>query len=127
MNAMDTTARELLEKTEFVVIVTQGPDGPHVVGNWGDYVRRLGVEGDRIVLPAGHYNETEKNLQRDNRVQVMVASRAVKGSRAPGQGGVLSGTGSVQTEGEAAQRAKAAFPWARGALVIEIQSVKMHL
>jgi predicted pyridoxine 5'-phosphate oxidase superfamily flavin-nucleotide-binding protein len=127
MNTIDATTRELLEKTEFVTIVTQGPDGPHVVGNWGDYLRRLGVEGDRIVLPAGHYNETEKNLQRDNRVQVMVASRAVKGSRAPGQGGVLSGTGSVQSEGEAAQRAKAAFPWARGALVIEIQSVKMHL
>ena len=127
MNVIDATTRELLEKTEFLAIVTQGPGGPHVVGNWGDYLRRLGVQGDRIVLPAGHYDETEKNLQRDNRVQVMVASRAVKGSRAPGQGGVLSGTGTVQSEGEAAQRAKAAFPWARGALVIEVQSVKMHL
>jgi len=127
MNAIDATARELLEQTEFVAIVTQGPGGPHVVGNWGDYLRRIGIEGDRIVLPAGHYHETEANLQRDNRVQLMAASRAVKGSRAPGQGGVLTGTASVQTEGEAAQRAKAAFPWARGALVIEIQSVKMHL
>lgn len=127
MNPNDATTRELLEKTEFLAIVTEGPDGPHVVGNWGDYLRRLGVEANRIVLPAGHYEQTEKNLQRDNRVQVMVASRAVKGTRSPGQGAVLSGTGTVQAEGEAAQRAKAAFPWARGALVIEIQSVEMHL
>lgn len=127
MSAIDAVTRELLEKTEFLAIVTQGPDGPHVVGNWGDYLRRIGVEADRIVLPAGHYRETEKNLQRDGSVQVLVASRAVKGTHGPGQGCVLSGTGTVQAEGEAAQRAKAAFPWARGALVIEVQSVRMQL
>lgn len=127
MSAIDAVTRELLEKTEFLAIVTEGPDGPHVVGNWGDYLRRIGVEGDRIVLPAGHYRETEKNLQRSNRVQVLVASRAVKGTHGPGQGCVLSGTGTIQAEGEAAQRAKAAFPWARGALVIEVQSVRMQL
>lgn len=127
MSAIDAVTRELLDKTEFLAIVTEGPDGPHVVGNWGDYLRRIGVEGDRIVLPAGHYRETEKNLQRDSRVQVLVASRTVKGTHGPGQGCVLSGTGTVQAEGEAAQRAKAAFPWARGALVIEVQSVRTQL
>ena len=127
MNVIDAVTRDLLDKTEFLSIVTQGPDGPHVAGNWGDYLRRLGVEGDRIVLPAGHYHETEKNLLSNNRIQLLVASRAVKGSHGPGQGCVLSGTGSVQTEGEAAQLAKAKFPWARGALVIDVQSVQMQL
>jgi len=127
MNAIDDVTRDLLDKTEFLSIVTQGPDGPHMAGNWGDYLRRLGVEGDRIVLPAGHYHETEKNLRSNNRIQVLVASRAVKGSHGPGQGCVLSGIGSVQAEGEAAQRVKAKFPWARGALVIDVQSVKMQL
>ncbi|HKB52615.1 MAG TPA: hypothetical protein VKD22_01365 [Ramlibacter sp.] len=127
MNAIDDMTRDLLDKTEFLSIVTQGPNGPHMAGNWGDYLRRLGVEGDRIVLPAGHYHETEKNLRSNNRIQVLVASRAVKGSHGPGQGCVLSGIGSVQAEGEAAQRVKAKFPWARGALVIDVQSVKMQL
>lgn len=127
MDVIDTVTRDLLDKTEFLSIVTQGPDGPHMAGNWGDYLRRLGVEGNRIVLPAGHYHQTEKNLRSNNRIQVLVASRAVNGSHGPGQGCVLSGTGSVQTEGEAAQHAKAKFPWARGALVIDVQSVKMQL
>lgn len=127
MDVIDAVTRDLLDKTEFLSIVTQGPDGPHMAGNWGDYLRRLGVEGDRIVLPAGHYVETEKNLRANNRIQVLVASRAVQGSHGPGQGCVLSGTGSVQTEGDAAGQAKAKFPWARGALVIDVQSVKMQL
>jgi len=127
MDAIDAVTRELLEKTEFMSIVTQGPDGPHMAGNWGDYLRRLGVDGDRIILPAGHYHQTEQNLRADDRIQLLVASRAVKGSHGPGQGCVLSGVGSVQTEGEAAERAKAKFPWARGALVIDVRSVTMQL
>lgn len=127
MSVIDAVTRDLLEKTEFLAIVTQGPDGPYMAGNWGDYLRRIGLQGDSIVLPAGHYHQTEKNLRTDNRIQVLVASRAVKGSHGPGQGCVLSGTGAIQTEGDAAQRAKAAFPWARGALVIDVTSVKTQL
>lgn len=127
MTTLDPTARELLEKAEFVAIVTQGPDGPHLVGNWGDYARRIGIDDAHIVLPAGHYERTEENLKRDARIQLMAASRAVRGSRGPGQGGVIHGKGSVQTEGELAERAKAVFPWARGALVIEVERCEMQL
>lgn len=127
MSVIDTVIRELLDKTEFVAIVTQGLDRPHVVGNWGDYVRKLGIEGDRIVLPAGYYRETEDNLLRNNQVQVLAASRQVAGSHGPGQGALLEGTASVLTEGPDAERAKSMFPWARGALVIEVASAKVQL
>ncbi len=127
MTTFDATARELLEKAEFVAIVTQGTDGPHLVGNWGDYARRIGIDDERIILPAGHYERTEENLKRDSRIQLMAASRAVRGSRGPGQGGVVHGRGSVQTEGELAERAKAVFPWARGALVIDVERCEMQL
>lgn len=127
MTALDPTARELLAQAEFVAIVTQGPDGPHLVGNWGDYARRIGIDDERIILPAGHYERTEQNLMRDSRIQLMAASRAVRGSRGPGQGGVIHGTGSVQAEGELATRAKAVFPWARGALVIDVERCEMQL
>lgn len=127
MSAIDAVTRELLDKTEFVTIVTEGPDGPHVVGNWGDYLRRLGFDEDRLVMPAGYYRQTEENLQRNNRVQVLVASRAVQGNHGPGQGCVLRGTGVILEQGELAERAKSAFPWARGALVITVESVQTQL
>ncbi len=127
MTSLDPTTRELLEKGEFVAIVTQGPEGPHLVGNWCDYARRIGIDETRIVLPAGRYKRTEENLKRDDRIQLMVASRAVHGTRSPGQGGVVHGKGSVQAEGELAERAKAIFPWARGALVIEVERCEMQL
>lgn len=127
MSAIDAVTRELLDKTEFVTIVTEGPDGPHVVGNWGDYLRRLGFDEDRLVMPAGYYRQTEENLQRDNRVQVLVASRSVQGNHGPGQGCVLRGTAAILEEGELAERAKSAFPWARGALVITVESVHTQL
>jgi hypothetical protein len=127
MSVIDDVTRELLDKTEFLAMVTEGPDGPHVVGNWGEYLRRLGLEGDRIVLPAGYYRRTEENLARNDRIQIMVASRSVQGRHGPGQGCVLKGRAGIVTEGELAERAKAAFPWARGALVITISSVETQL
>ncbi len=79
------------------------------------------------MLPAGYYKRTEENLKRDSRIQLMAASRGVRGSRGPGQGGVIFGKGSVQAEGELAARAKAVFPWARGALVIDVERCEMQL
>ncbi|MBW7851079.1 MAG: pyridoxamine 5'-phosphate oxidase family protein [Rhodospirillales bacterium] len=127
MDVIDAVARQLLEATEFIALVTQGADGPHLVGNWGDYARRLGFDDGRLLLPAGRYRQTEENLRRDDRIQVMVASRSVQGTRSPGQGAVLAGRGAILTEGPEAERVRAAFPWARGALVITVEAVRTQL
>jgi hypothetical protein len=52
MAKIEGVCREVCEATEFVAIVTTGEDGPHVVGNWGDYMRALGIKDDLIILPA---------------------------------------------------------------------------
>jgi predicted pyridoxine 5'-phosphate oxidase superfamily flavin-nucleotide-binding protein len=127
MAKIEGVCREVCEATEFVAIVTSGEDGPHVVGNWGHYMRALGIEGDLIVLPAGRYHKTEQNLRRNSRVQLMVASKAVKGTRSPGQGCLISGTGEIVSSGEAFDAVKAKFPWARGALVIKIHEAATQL
>ena len=57
----------------------------------------------------------------------MAASRAVAGSHGPGQGCLLHGVGAILSDGELVDRVKAAFPWARGALVIEIDKVELQL
>ncbi len=127
MNDMDEICRQAWEATEFIAIVTQGEDGPHMVGNWGEYARRLGLSGDQIILPAGRYHQTEANLGRDNRITLLIASRQVQGSRNPGQGFVLSGTARIVTDGSVADKVKEQFPWARGALLIEIEKATPQL
>lgn len=119
--------RDILQATEVLTIVTSGEQGPHVVGNWGDYLRGLGFDDGIIVLPAGYYHQTEKNLRRDARIQVMAASRSVRGSHGPGQGCVLSGRGEIVTAGPLVDKVKAKFSWARGALVIHVEEAKTQL
>lgn len=127
MAKIEGSCREVCEATEFVAIVTSGDDGPHVVGNWGHYMRALGIKDDLIVLPAGRYRKTEENLRKNNRVQLLVASKTVQGTRSPGQGCLLSGTAEIVSSGEAFDAVKAKFPWARGALVIRVLEATTQL
>ena len=127
MSKLDGVIRDILDATEYLAIVTDGENGPHLVGNWGDYLRALGTDGNTLVLPAGYYHQTEENLIRNGHVLVMAASRQVSGSHGPGQGCVLSGRGEVVTAGPLAEKAKAKFPWARGALLIHVEDAKTHL
>ena len=127
MAKIEGNCRDVCEATEFVTIVTSGDDGPHVVGNWGDYMRALGIGVDTIVLPAGHYRQTEQNLRKNSRVQLLVASRKVQGTRSPGQGYLIVGTTEIVSSGKIADAVKAKFPWARGALVIHVGEVTAQL
>ncbi len=127
MTKIEGNCRDVCEATEFVTIITSGDDGPHVVGNWGDYMRALGIGTDTIILPAGRYHQTEENLRKNKRVQLLVASRKVQGTRSPGQGYLIAGTAEIVSSGEFADAAKAKFPWARGALVIHVEEVRAQL
>ena len=127
MPKIEGVCRDVCEATEFVTIVTTGDDGPHVVGNWGDYMRVLGIKEDTIVFPAGRYQQTEKNLRRNNRIQLLVASKKVQGTRSPGQGCLIIGTGEILTSGDIMDTVKTKFPWARGALVVHVEDVKTQL
>jgi len=128
MSKWGDTYREIWEKAEWAAIATNGEEGPHVVGAWGDHLRLLNSNLDEtLVIPAGQYRKTEENLVRNPRIEVLLASRQVRGSRSPGQGCSLTGTGQIETSGQHAELAKSKFPWARGALVIRIESAKLHL
>jgi hypothetical protein len=127
MTLLDGACREVLEKTEFVAMVTAGPQGPHITATWGEYVRQLGFESDRLLIPAGYYHQMEANLERNPEIQLLVASRGVEGKLGPGQGFTLKGTGEIVDSGEDMDRVKAHFPWARGALVVQIAEVVSHL
>jgi len=127
MAKIEGNCRDVCEATEFITIVTTGDDGPHVVGNWGDYMRTVGIGADTIVLPAGRYRQTEQNLRKNSSIQLLVASGKVQGTHSPGQGYLIVGTAEIVSSGEMADAAKAKFPWARGALVIHVEEVTAQL
>ena len=127
MTKIEGVCRDVYEATEFVTIVTTGDDGPHVVGNWGDYMRVLGIKENMIVFPAGRYQQTEKNLLKNNRIQLLVASKKVQGTRSPGQGCLITGTGEILDSGEIVDAVTTKFPWARGAMVVHVEDVKTQL
>lgn len=127
MTKIEGIGREVCEATEFVAIVTQGEDGPHVVGNWGGYLRALGIGEDTLVFPAGRYVRTEQNLRRNNRIELLVASKAVRGTHGPGQGCLIRGAGEIVTTGDLVATVKAKFPWARGALIVRVEEVQTQL
>lgn len=127
MPLLEGDCREVLELTEFVTMVSSGPDGPHVTATWGDYIRQLGFEDNRLLIPVGYLHRMEENLRNDSRIQLLAASRRVQGKLGPGQGFTLKGTGTIATSGEEADRVKALFPWARGALIVSIEEAIAHL
>lgn len=127
MAKLDEVARQVIDKCEWVAIATAGSNGPHIAATWGDYIRSLGVRDDVLLIPAGHYHQTEENLTRDPRIELLFATRQVAGTYGPGKGCCVSGTAKLLAAGPEADAAKAKFAWARGVLVIRVERVTLQL
>lgn len=126
MARIEGVCREVCDATEYVTIVTDGPEGPHLAGHWGNYMR-IDEAGETVVFPVGRFQRTEQNLRANPRIQIMAASHKVQGTRSPGQGCVIDGTGEIVREGAPLEQIRERFPWARGALVVQVKAVSMQL
>jgi len=127
MAMSEGVCKEVIDKSEWVAIATNGKEGPHLVGTWGDYVRALGVTDETILVPVGGMRRTEENINADNRIELLFASRQVQGSRSPGRGCCVSGTAEFQYAGAAMEKVKSLFSWARAALVITVRGADTQL
>lgn len=127
MSQIEGVYREVIEKSEWVAIATAGPDGPHLAACWTRYVLALGLDGDEILFPAGRYEKTSEILRHDPRIELLFATGDVARASGKGQGCTVLGTGELQTSGPRADKAKAQFPWARGALVVKVTGLRTHL
>lgn len=108
-----------------LAIVTQGLNEPHVVNSWNSYVH-VNNEG-KLLIPAGRMNETEKNIEGNNKVKLTIANREVKGKTYKGTGFLIKGTADFIKEGSDFNMIKEKFPWARAALTITIESTEQTL
>ncbi len=127
MSNIDNICREVIEKSEWFAIATTGPDGPHLAACWSQTARSLGYDDDVIRIPAWRYHQTEQNLKRNPRVELLFASRQVPRPQGQGQGCRLLGTAELQTSGPNAEAVKAKFPGTRGALVITVERAEKQL
>ncbi|MFA7693506.1 MAG: pyridoxamine 5'-phosphate oxidase family protein [Candidatus Hydrogenedentales bacterium] len=110
---------QILSHEGVVAIATMGADGPHLINTWNSYVQ---VRDDKLLIPVGMMQQTEKNLAADDRILLTAGTREVEGSRGAGAGFLIKGTGAFHTSGEAFDTVHSKFPWARAALVVTVQS-----
>jgi hypothetical protein len=126
MAKIEGVCREVCDATEYIAIVTQGEDGPHLSGHWGSYMF-LDVEEGVVAFPVGRFHTTEQNLRRNRRIQLLVASKKVPGTKSPGQGCEIRGAGEIVATGKFVDAVRARFPWARGALVVRVEQASTQL
>lgn len=127
MAMIEGVCRDVIEKAEWVAIATVGPDGPHVVATWGDYLRQMGLDEECLRVPVGGMRKTEANLKHDRRVELLCGTRQVMGAHGPGKGCALVGRAVIETDGPNFTATKSAFPWARAVLIVRVEKVEPQL
>ncbi len=108
-----------------VAIVSQGADGAHVVNSWNSYVNV--TEDERLLIPVGGMNKTQKNVEQDDKVKVTIGNRKVQGLRYQGTGFLIKGTAKFLQTGPDFDFMKEKFAWARAVLEITPASVEQTL
>ena len=127
MVKIEGTAIDVLKNSEWTAIATSGSEGAHVVGTWNEYIIALGIQEDKLLVPVGLMVQTEENLKRDNRIELLCGTRKINGEHGPGKGLSIKGTGRMENEGENFEVVRAQFPWARAVLVVNVATIKDQL
>ena len=99
-------------------IVTWNQEGPHLVNTWNSFIQI--INDTTLHIPAGGFNQTEKNLQKQPVIILSITSKAVQGFSNPGTGVVVEGVGRIITDGVELESMRTKFPWARAVLEVKI-------
>ena len=106
-------------------IVTHSNNQPHISNTWNSFITL--TEDEKLLIPVGGMNLTEKNLLENDDVLLSISNRVVAGKNFPGTGVVIEGKAYIRTSGNEFDLVKKQFSWIRGALVVEIQSIKQTI
>ena len=116
---------DVLNYEGVVSIVTLGDNGAHVVNTCNSYVKI--TEDEKLLVPVGRMNNTEANINQNNKVLITLGSREVEGFHSKGTGFLINGLGSFVYEGAKFDQVKQDFPWVRATLEIKPQSITQTL
>ena len=104
------------------VIMTQGPEDAHLVSSWNSYIQW--DQADALLIPVGGMRQAEENIKHNPQVKCILANKEVMGASYKGVGFSIYGEAEIIDQGEAYQKVKERFAWARAAMRIRITSVK---
>ncbi|HIW21486.1 MAG TPA: pyridoxamine 5'-phosphate oxidase family protein [Candidatus Dorea intestinavium] len=102
-----------------LTIATKGPGGIHLINSWNSYIQI--TDDDKLLLPAGQMEQTEKNLKKNNEIKMTICNRDVQGKTYKGTGFLVTAKATFATSGREYEMVKNKFPWARAALVLVIK------
>jgi hypothetical protein len=108
-----------------VSIETMGNDGPHLVNTWNSYIDV--TPDNQLLIPAGGFKKTEKNLSTYNEVTLSIASREMEGYKTKGISFTVKGSTRFLRSGEEFDRMKGKFSWVRAVLEVTVTSTKQIL
>lgn len=102
-----------------VAIVTQGTNEPHIVNTWNSYIHI--TSDDKLLIPAGFMYQTEKNIDKNNKVWLTIGSREVQGKMYKGTGFSIKGIARLLKDGPEFEMMKEKFEWIRAVLEVTIE------
>lgn len=111
--------KSVLAQEGNAAFVTNGPEGPHLVGTWQNYIQIL--DDATIMFPAGGYRTTEANVKAGSPVQMLISGHN------PNCGYRLTGMAEFQAGTPLHEQLKQRFPWCRAAVILRISDAKKVL
>jgi hypothetical protein len=112
---------EILKHEGPATFATHGTDGIHLAATWNSYIETL--QNDTLLVPAGHLNKTQRNVEAGSELQMILASKDVVGLQGGGAGFLLKGKAKFEGEGENFDKIKSRFDWARSVMVFNVKEV----
>lgn len=108
-----------------VAIVTNGKDEPHVVNTWNSYI--YVTNDDKLLIPVGGMNRTEKNIADNNNVWLTIGNREVQGKMYKGTGFSIKGTARFLKDSTEFAMMKEKYNWIRAVLEVTIEKAVQTL
>ena len=118
---LDEKIIEILKHEGPASFVTYGTDGGHLVATWNSYIDVL--QNDTLLIPAGYFNKTQKNIEAGSGIEMIVGSKEVTGLHGPGAGFLLKGNAKFEEKGQNFDKMKSRFSWVRSAMIFNVKEV----
>jgi len=112
---------EILKHEGPASFATQGSEGIHLAATWNSYIEVL--QSDTLLIPAGHLNKTQRNIEAGSEVQMILASKDIQGLQGKGAGFLLKGKAKFEESGANFDKLKSRFNWLRSVMVFTVKEV----